>query len=384
MIHVPNSTCRIPGCNRKTAAVANNNARLSKMYCEDHRSGINVRCSVCGKEQRARASDYMKVIESGRNVVCRKCSVTSLNKSEAMRAQARDLGIKLSREKRGIFSDEIREKAIERARSIEAATKREETKRKNGFYSPGGGYYRGLKKRKENGALDRFIKSGHTPEARALQNRTRWNNMSEEEKESRIRSLVNSHTEESRALIIRNRVKNGWKPNTEAARLRLAELRKDADWRRKHSFFDREGFYSEKFDLISFNTLGKVVTLNDIDRLTGVPGVWSKETNNGTVLDVSETQDIGKEMLFSLRAFDANKEKEDSELKQNKLSLRKKYRDMHKHADGKIIFKLIAIGIEDREVRQAIEAQYAHDTRAFFWSPAPGQQIANNKSPLQI
>ena len=146
-------------------------------------------------------------------------------------------------------------------------------------------------------------------------------------------------------------------------------------WENKGGF-NREAFYSDKLELIKFESVDKSITLEDIDSLKGVPGVWSKETTDGEVLDVSETKDIGKEISFSVRAFKANAGKTDEELNAlNNSSLRKKYRDIYEYAEGEVVFKVIAEGVEDKETRQAIEAQYAHDKKAVFWSPAPGQSI---------
>lgn len=137
--------------------------------------------------------------------------------------------------------------------------------------------------------------------------------------------------------------------------------------------FDRESFYSSKIDSISLNYSGVAISLNDIDSLQGVPGVWTKETTDGTVLDVAQTQDIGNEMLFSIRALDAGRQnlhKPDSYF-DDKPSIYRKYRDIASH--GEIVFRLVATGVTTKEGRERIEAQHAHQTRAKYWSPAPGQ-----------
>mgnify|MGYP007125573519 CR=1 FL=1 len=76
-----------------------------------------------------------------------------------------------------------------------------------------------------------------------------------------------------------------------------------------------------------------------------------------------------------------NIDKTDEEIEKeycNAVSKRKKYRDICKYAsdkDSSIVFKLVSAGVEDRNDRLVIEAQYAHDKKAVFWSPAPGQVV---------
>lgn len=137
--------------------------------------------------------------------------------------------------------------------------------------------------------------------------------------------------------------------------------------------FDREDFYGSKIHRVNFNYSGRSISLDDIDSLLGVPGVWSKETVSGEVLDVAQTQDIGNEMLFSIRALDAGRQnlhKPDSYF-DDKPSIYRKYRDIASH--GEIVFRLVATGVTTKEGRERIEAQHAHQTRAKYWSPAPGQ-----------
>ena len=76
-----------------------------------------------------------------------------------------------------------------------------------------------------------------------------------------------------------------------------------------------------------------------------------------------------------------NIDKTDQEIEEeycSAISKRKKYRDICKYAsdkDSSIVFKLVSVGVESKDERFAIEAQYAHDKKAVFWSPAPGQVV---------
>lgn len=149
---------------------------------------------------------------------------------------------------------------------------------------------------------------------------------------------------------------------------------------RKISFFSKyktaQNFYESKCELIKFESIDYDLKYEDIVNLEGISGVWAKFTSNGLCLDVSQTQNIGKEMKWSLRVLDSNKNKTDEEIENmNRKSLRKKYKNMYNDANGNIIFKIIAINIKDKETREAIEMQYAHDNKAKYWNPAPGQLI---------
>ena len=95
-----------------------------------------------------------------------------------------------------MFSKESKELANKNTHNKEACQKREETKRKNGFYEENVGYQKGLNKRIENGSLEKWKKSGQTSEAHAKQNTTRWNNLSDEEREKEIKRLNFIHDEQ--------------------------------------------------------------------------------------------------------------------------------------------------------------------------------------------
>ena len=145
----------------------------------------------------------------------------------------------------------------------------------------------------------------------------------------------------------------------------------------------RDKFYESKLELIDFEEDGKILSLSSIIKLNNIPGVWYKIASNGQVLDVSKTIDLGKELLFSIRAIEKgykNIDKIDEEIEKeykNRYGIYKKYRDMVKYeknnGNNNIIFKLIVIDIQDEVILEAIEAQFAHDNKALFWNYAPGQ-----------
>lgn len=160
--------------------------------------------------------------------------------------------------------------------------------------------------------------------------------------------------------------------------------------------FNRKEFYESKLELIRFESLDKIISLEDIDSYSGVGIVFSKEVygTDGrfvSCLDVAQSKNGQAELLFSIRAWSWATdhihltEQDMKDMGLNNISTRLKYQRMVKETgNNSLVIKIIASGIENKETREAIEAQYAHDTKALFWSPAPGQQIANNKSPLQI
>lgn len=115
--------------------------------------------------------------------------------------------------------------------------------------------------------------------------------------------------------------------------------------------------------------------ISDFNTLLGVPGVWAVKCGD-QVLDVCETQDIGTEMYQVVRRLNFMKNKTDEEIKEmNNSYNRKKVRDIAN--EGKLDFILISKNVYNKDERERIEAQYAHDSRAKYWSPAPKQQINN-------
>ena len=146
--------------------------------------------------------------------------------------------------------------------------------------------------------------------------------------------------------------------------------------------FNRDKFYNSKFNFIDFEFINKKISWRNIDPLNNIPGVWAVWASDNKCLDVCQTINIGSEMLGWIRNYNACRGKSDEELiKMNKKYQkynRKKKRDIAEYCsklNSKPIFKLVAIKIKDKKKREDIEAQYAHDNKALFWSPAPGQKL---------
>ena len=147
--------------------------------------------------------------------------------------------------------------------------------------------------------------------------------------------------------------------------------------------FDREKFYNSKLSLISFKSSDNIISLDDIDSLNNIPGVWSIWSSDNKCLDVCQTINIGKEMLGWIRNYNACKDKTDEELiEMNRIYQsynRIKKRDIAdycKNLNSKPIFKLVSININDKTERENIEAQYAHNNKSIFWNPAPNQKLS--------
>ena len=158
--------------------------------------------------------------------------------------------------------------------------------------------------------------------------------------------------------------------------------------------FNREKFYSSKFDLIDFEYINTKISWENLDPLNGVPGVWAVWSFDNKCLDVCQTQNIGVEMRGWIRNYYANKDKSDEELIEMNRKYqnynRKKKRDIAKYCsdlNSKPIFKVVATGITSKSRREVIEAQYAYNFRSIFWNPSPGGQnslIFNDESDLKI
>lgn len=184
--------CHLPYCHNTVAAIEMNHGSYSVTYCKEHSKGIKVKCTDCSKEFTARASDCIERImeenlvpdEDGFIPVrCHKCFMNIHNKSDAIRSHASELGKKTWKE------NLPKAWSSPNTYSKEAIAKREATKRKNGFYDEGGGLWKGLQKRKENGSFQRFLDAAHTSEAASKANRTRWSRMTKEE---RVQILINT------------------------------------------------------------------------------------------------------------------------------------------------------------------------------------------------
>ena len=63
--------------------------------------------------------------------------------------------------------------------------------------------------------------------------------------------------------------------------------------------------------------------ISDFDREMGIPGVWCIKDQNGNVLDVHETSDIGKDIYQTVCMLSYCKNKTDEELKGKRYSWKK-------------------------------------------------------------
>lgn len=153
--------------------------------------------------------------------------------------------------------------------------------------------------------------------------------------------------------------------------------------------FNRTKFYSNEFTLLDVKPLNIIINNNNIPSgYCKKSGVWTIEIYNKTtdryeIQEVCETNNMGKEMISGIKCIKKgceNKLNTDEELKKtykSRVYRYKKYRDIAKKIDenNKIIFRIIALDIPNKKERWAVEAQYAHDTKAIYWHTAPGQSL---------
>lgn len=145
--------------------------------------------------------------------------------------------------------------------------------------------------------------------------------------------------------------------------------------------FDRDRFYSQKIE--AARVLSKEIPLDFIDCYNGVPGVWSIETASGICLEVCETIDIGTEMRLGVRKLAKGREnlsltEDEIRDKYTRPGEYLKYRSIvarSQELGSEIVFKIIETNVQDIQDRHTIEAIYAHQNRAEFWSPSPLQNI---------
>lgn len=317
--------CIVKDCNNPSLCSEKQNMNYSKDFCNKHSKSIESKCSICGtiiniKPRRYKESNYIS---------CKSCSA---------------------------------KKNLERTRTKEASKKRMESMKKNGTYQNWRNSCESTEARKlgyknmvENGKVNNLIKASNNSEVLKRKQESRI-------KSGSFKKFMDAGHKETKRL---------WHEDEEYRKRQLEEnlIR-----------FDREKFYSSKINGIELD--GKDINLSDIDNYKGVSGVWAKFSSNGECLDISETNNIKEEILFSIRAIEEgkknlNKTDEDIyKLYNNRLYLYRKYRDIAKY---NIVFKIVATDITSKTERMEIEAKYAHKNRAIFWSPAPDQhEIINN------
>ncbi len=134
----------------------------------------------------------------------------------------------------------------------------------------------------------------------------------------------------------------------------------------------RKDFYDSQFELTTFKSCESLI--ENFNELNGVAGVWALKGTDNIIYDVAQTQNIGKEMFKYLRRLNYNKGLSDNDIiEENKRYKynRKKYRNITNDC-SQFEFILICKN-KDKIKREEIEAQYAHDNKAKYWSPAPSQ-----------
>lgn len=136
--------------------------------------------------------------------------------------------------------------------------------------------------------------------------------------------------------------------------------------------FNREEFYKKELNIISFDYLnGNYKDFINLSRTSGVWAIWNKLTNE--CIQVGQNEDIGKELKRQLRLISKYKmdnwEDDNPNAKYfHNLGLIEK--------EGGLEIKIVAKDIKDLKIRWKIECQYAHDNKAKYWSPEPGQNLS--------
>lgn len=263
----------------------------------------------------------------------------------------------------------------------EARKKQNETKKKNGYY--------------QSKAFENVIKSSHSKEAIEKSQKTRkesgaldyWienvakNNSNEYSTEKIIQIIENSEFKNRPDVsILLSRIKQ-FKNYNENIKNILIDKARELDIPISY----REEFYKDKFDCISFNDENIKINLDLVNNLNKVPGVWSIWSSDNICMDVAQTNNIGEEIKIYSRRLEFNSkfnnEKEIELYNKNHQNYnRMKFKNIFEDCNNKYILRLVSVNIESEIEREKIEAQYAHDNKARYWSPAPGQvkRINNN------
>jgi hypothetical protein len=367
--------CAFPGCNNPTASESKHNARFSRMYCEKHSKGIDVECSICHKKYHARISDYMPILKANKPIICAHCTIVARNKTPEMREQARQLGYKT-----GKINAEIAHKKWSRSEKGRAYAKHlgDTIGKYNciAYVNSEAGHKNAAKQGKKYGPITGKI------------NITKYNKSDKGRATSaRIGKLIGKYN-----LInwISTQEGKEWahKLGSKYGGINIFGHYSNAN-------NARQAFYENKLSLISFKSLDKPIELEDIDKFKNIGIVFSKElySKNGNrllCLDVGQSKNGQKELLFGIRALSWAYENldmpKDDMIDKNlsNIDTRLKYQSMLKETNkynANFVIKIIAIE-PDKEKRLKIEAQYAHDTQAEFWSPEPGQIQLILNSPL--
>jgi hypothetical protein len=363
--------CSIPGC--KNDACYETDKRTSKLYCKEHIKGIKTVCSICHKELILRPSRYINNVKNNKPIICKSCGckirLQQYKESPEGREESRKRMLKWRN------TDKVKAKLNNHLKQLNGKNgilaQRRKTMSKEELYDDTMARFLGI-------PYNDF-KSKSKDEKQVL-----INNFYDNRKTGGGEPGIGFHMEYCSKCdeVTLHSGPKYFKCNNivHAFGYRYCGKCKKETWHIGNRCyecdpwenFNRNSFYSNSLNLIKFKSLNRSIIISDIDQYKGIPGVWCKLDSNGKVLDVSQTKDIQKEILFSIRALALGKKNinlSDSEIENKykyKPGLYKKYRDLAKY--GIIIFKIIAIE-KNKEKRLNIEAQYAHDTKAEFWNP---------------
>ena len=149
---------------------------------------------------------------------------------------------------------------------------------------------------------------------------------------------------------------------------------------------ERNKFYSQNINLISYKNENETISYNMINKYNKIPGVWSVwgfKDNRNICLNVCQTIDIGKEISENIRGWHRRKGLSDEDIenscknRQYKESIIRRFKKQRNIIDFSNTLNIIIVAknINNKKKRENIEAQYAHDNKAMFWNPAPGQKL---------
>lgn len=139
----------------------------------------------------------------------------------------------------------------------------------------------------------------------------------------------------------------------------------------------REDFYNSELNLIKLDNSSDFLKIETILNKKEFPGVWAFwNLNDNVCLQVGQNEKVKKELrrqIRLMRKYSANNWPNDHSNAEyfHNIGVLKNQKNL--------AIKIIAKDIKDLDQRLIIEAQYAHDNKAKYWSPQPGQFKYLNK-----
>ena len=383
--------CVIPECNN--IVTRNGNTKV----CEEHISGIKIKCEDCGKELILKCHKYINNIKNNTPIICGNCSskrnMTKYISSENGKKHIKNLNetwgksetnwrnnlVKYSKSDKG--KEHSKKRITEYNKSKEGQIHIKENLKniqKNWL-----GSEENLELLKENRIKSqKTLKETYYGTEKHIKQYTASFNKCHEVWSGSEDNLKLLKIIGPKGLAISHKTWNYSKENLR----HLTKIREKAAF----NGLTKEQFYASDNIIISFNSINKTINLEDIENFKYIKGVWSiwgiDENNKEICLEVCETQNIGKEIKCCIRLLETgnnNLNKTNAEIKESRKhynfddsNKRIKYRNIAEYKKyGSLIFKLIIINVEKQEKRWNIEAQYAKDNKAKYWNPAPMQKI---------